>query len=38
MTKNGNLVAMHDEDVERTTGHKGKVEDYTTEEFKNGGW
>ncbi|MDK9864265.1 glycerophosphodiester phosphodiesterase [Staphylococcus equorum] len=41
MTKDGNLIAMHDEDVERTTGHKGKVEDYTTEELKKmdaGSW
>ncbi|PNZ53739.1 glycerophosphodiester phosphodiesterase [Staphylococcus arlettae] len=41
MTKDGNLIAMHDEDVERTTGHKGRVEDYTTKELKQmdvGSW
>lgn len=41
MTKDGNLIAMHDEDVERTTGHKGRVEDYTTKELKQmdvGNW
>src|SRR5699024_3697249 len=41
MTKDGNLIAMHDEDVERTTGHKGRVEDYTTQEIKKmdvGSW
>lgn len=41
MTKDGNLIAMHDEDVERTTGHKGRVEDYTTQELKQmdvGSW
>lgn len=34
MTKDVNLIAIHDEDVERTTGHKGRVEDYTTKELK----
>lgn len=41
MTKDGNLIAMHDEDLERTTGHKGRVEDYTTKELKQmdvGSW
>ena len=41
MTKDGNLIAMHDEDVECTTGHKGRVEDYTTKELKQmdvGSW
>lgn len=41
MTKDGNLIAMHDEDVERTTGNKGRVEDYTTKELKQmdvGSW
>lgn len=41
MTKDGNLIAMHDEDVERTTGHKGRIEDYTTKELKQmdvGSW
>src|SRR5699024_12362628 len=35
------LIAMHDEDVERTTGNKGRVEDYTTKELKQmdvGSW
>ena len=41
MTKDGNLIAMHDEDIERTTGHKGKVANYTTKELKQmevGNW
>lgn len=41
MTKDGDLIAMHDEDVERTTGHKGRVDDYTTDELKQmdaGSW
>ena len=41
MTKDGNLIAMHVEDVERTTGNKGRVEDYTTKELKQmdvGSW
>lgn len=41
MTKDGNLIAMHDEGVERTTGNKGRVEDYTTKELKQmdvGSW
>lgn len=41
MTKDGNLIVMHDEDVERTTGNKGRVEDYTTKELKQmdvGSW
>lgn len=43
MTKDGNLVAMHDETVDRTTGGKyhGPVKNYTTAELKQmdvGSW
>ncbi|MGN4141530.1 glycerophosphodiester phosphodiesterase [Staphylococcus equorum] len=34
ITKDDNLVVMHDESVDRTTNGKGKVEDYTIEELK----
>ncbi|MHD0397837.1 glycerophosphodiester phosphodiesterase [Staphylococcus simulans] len=36
MTKDGNLIAMHDETVDRTTGGKyhGPVKNYTTEQLK----
>lgn len=36
MTKDGNLMAMHDETVDRTTGGKfhGPVKNYTTEQLK----
>ncbi|MEH7380986.1 glycerophosphodiester phosphodiesterase family protein [Bacillus sp. JJ1533] len=35
MTKDGELVAMHDDTIDRTTNGKGKVSDYTLEELKN---
>lgn len=41
MTKDGDLVAMHDENVDRTTDHQGPVENYTTHELKQmdaGNW
>ncbi|MFJ7471109.1 glycerophosphodiester phosphodiesterase family protein [Peribacillus frigoritolerans] len=41
MTKDGKLVAMHDETVDRTTNGKGKVSDYTLEQLKDldaGSW
>src|SRR5699024_3459686 len=41
LTNDGNLIASHDEDVEHTTGHKGRVEDYNTQEPKQmdvGSW
>lgn len=34
MTKDGELVAMHDDTINRTTNGKGKVSDYTLEELK----
>lgn len=34
ITKDDNLVVMHDESIDRTTNGKGKVEDYTIEELK----
>ena len=34
MTKNGHLVAMHDETVDRTTNGTGRVDQYTLEELK----
>ncbi|MGN4238699.1 glycerophosphodiester phosphodiesterase [Staphylococcus equorum] len=34
ITKDDNLVVMHDESVDRTTNGKGKVDDYTIEELK----
>ncbi|XLP24517.1 glycerophosphodiester phosphodiesterase [Bacillus toyonensis] len=34
MTKNGHLVAMHDETVNRTTNGKGLVKEHTLEEMK----
>ena len=36
MTKDGNLIAMHDETVDRTTGGKyhGPVKNYTTAQLK----
>ncbi|CAC6781934.1 putative glycerophosphoryl diester phosphodiesterase [Staphylococcus aureus] len=40
-TKDGHLVAMHDETVNRTTNGHGKVEDYTLDELKQldaGSW
>lgn len=33
-TKDGHLVAMHDETVDRTTNGSGRVEDYTLAELK----
>ncbi|MEB7754499.1 glycerophosphodiester phosphodiesterase [Staphylococcus pseudoxylosus] len=41
MTKDGNLIAMHDEYVDRTTDYHGLVENYTTNELKQmdiGSW
>ncbi|MEI2358441.1 glycerophosphodiester phosphodiesterase [Mesobacillus zeae] len=41
MTKDGQLVAMHDEKVNRTTNGKGYVKDYTLKELKKldaGSW
>lgn len=41
MTKDGNLIAMHDEYVDRTTDYHGLVENYTTHELKQmdiGSW
>lgn len=41
MTKDGHLVAMHDETVDRTTNGTGRVEDYTLDELKQldaGSW
>ncbi|WP_260288503.1 glycerophosphodiester phosphodiesterase family protein [Peribacillus aracenensis] len=35
MTKDGQLVAMHDETVDRTTNGKGKVSDYTLKQLKD---
>ncbi|SLK33537.1 glycerophosphoryl diester phosphodiesterase [Mycobacteroides abscessus subsp. abscessus] len=35
MTKDGELIAMHDETIDRTTNGKGKVSDYTLEEIKS---
>ncbi|MEH7225364.1 glycerophosphodiester phosphodiesterase family protein [Bacillus sp. JJ1566] len=35
MTKDGELVAMHDDAINRTTNGEGKVSDYTLEELKN---
>jgi glycerophosphoryl diester phosphodiesterase len=40
-TKDGQLVVMHDHDIERTTDGKGAVEDFTLEQLKQldaGGW
>ncbi|WP_415918629.1 glycerophosphodiester phosphodiesterase [Staphylococcus pasteuri] len=40
-TKDGHLVAMHDETVDRTTNGHGRVEDYTLDELKKldaGSW
>ncbi len=34
MTKDGQLVAMHDETVDRTTNGTGRVDQYTLEELK----
>ncbi|MFT4415880.1 glycerophosphodiester phosphodiesterase [Fredinandcohnia humi] len=34
MTKDGELVAMHDETIDRTTNGQGKVSDYTLKELK----
>ncbi|NRG29690.1 glycerophosphodiester phosphodiesterase [Bacillus circulans] len=34
MTKDGELVAMHDDTIDRTTNGKGKVSDYTLEELR----
>ncbi|MEJ7264933.1 glycerophosphodiester phosphodiesterase family protein, partial [Staphylococcus epidermidis] len=34
MTKDGHLVAMHDETVDRTTNGTGRVDSYTLEELK----
>ncbi|MDR4889754.1 glycerophosphodiester phosphodiesterase family protein [Fredinandcohnia sp. QZ13] len=34
MTKDGELVAMHDDTIDRTTNGKGKVSDYTLAELK----
>ncbi len=41
MTKDGELIAMHDESVDRTTNGTGLVKDYTLEEIKQldaGSW
>lgn len=41
MTKDGQLVVMHDEDVKRTTGIKGKIADMTFDEIRKldaGSW
>lgn len=41
MTKDGHLVAMHDETVDRTTNGTGRVSDYTLDELKQldaGSW
>ncbi len=35
MTKDGELIAMHDETIDRTTNGKGKVSDYTLKEIKS---
>ena len=34
MTKDGELVAMHDDTINRTTNETGKVSNYTLEELK----
>ena len=34
MTKDGKLIAMHDETLDRTTNGTGRVKDYTLEEIK----
>lgn len=34
MTKDGQLIAMHDETIDRTTNGKGRVSDYLLEELK----
>ena len=34
LTKDSNLVVMHDDTLDRTTNGKGKVKDYTTKELK----
>ncbi|WP_205835593.1 glycerophosphodiester phosphodiesterase [Niallia alba] len=34
MTKDGELIVMHDETMDRTTNGKGKVSDYTLEEIR----
>ena len=34
LTKDGQVVVIHDEELERTTGTKGFVRDYTLEELK----
>ncbi|WP_077623303.1 glycerophosphodiester phosphodiesterase [Sediminibacillus massiliensis] len=41
MTKDGELIAMHDEELDRTTNGSGYVKDYTLEEIKQldaGSW
>lgn len=41
MTKDGKLIAMHDETLDRTTNGTGRVKDYTLEEIKQldaGSW
>ncbi|NLP51641.1 glycerophosphodiester phosphodiesterase [Bacillus sp. RO1] len=41
MTKDGQLIAMHDETLDRTTNGNGQVKDHTLEEIKNldaGSW
>jgi len=41
MTKDGELIAMHDETLDRTTNGTGLVKDYTLEEIKQldaGSW
>lgn len=41
MTKDGKLIAMHDETVDRTTDGTGKVKDFTLEQIKQldaGSW
>ena len=34
LTRDGHVVVIHDEELERTTGTKGFVRDYTLEELK----
>ena len=35
MTKDGQLVLIHDETIDRTSGGKGYIQDYTYDELKN---
>lgn len=34
LSKDGHLIVFHDDDMERLTGHKGRIEDLTLEEIK----